>query len=69
MYEELVRVERLVSALAGPGEETTTLTELLEEGGILKAFAEDIDIQQLTVASTNLGMVRRYTKKFKPERS
>ena len=65
LYEDKVQVERLVSTIAGPGTETITIVELIESGGILRAFAEDEDIQQLTVASTNIGMVRRYTKRFK----
>ena len=65
LYAETVDVERLVSAIAGKGTETTTLKDMRECGGILAAFADDIDIQQITVASTNIGMVRRYTKRFK----
>ena len=68
IYAETVDVERLVSVIAGPGREETTLTELREGNGILAAFADDDDIQQLTVASTNLGMVRRYTKRFTKHR-
>ncbi len=66
MYEEEVTCERLASVLAGEGVEKTTLTALRESDcGILREFAIDDDIQQLTVASTNLGMVRQYTKQFK----
>lgn len=34
LYEETVRVERVVSAIAGRGTETTTLTEMREGGGV-----------------------------------
>ncbi len=65
LYEEEVRCIRVVSAIAGPGEETTTLTELSKGGGILAAFADDEDIQEITVCSTNIGMIRTYTKRFR----
>lgn len=64
LYTEEVTCERKASLLAGPGFETTTLSELRSVGGLLKAFADDIDIQQMTVVSTNLGFVRQYTKHF-----
>ena len=35
---------------------------------ILRAFWEDNDLQELTVVSTKIGMIRTYTKEYK-ERS
>ena len=64
-YEETVDCERIVSAMAGPGHEMITLTESLASGGILAEFAKDIDIQEITVVSTNIGFVRRYRKRMK----
>lgn len=65
LYEEDVAVTRVVSAIAGPGKESTTLAELRKDGpDILRAFADDDDIQEITLCSTNLGMVRKYTKQF-----
>ena len=63
-YDDKVRVVRKASAIAGVGEETTTFDEMRRLGGILKAFADDDDIQQITVVSTNIGFVREYTKQF-----
>lgn len=65
LYEDEVLVERKASALAGPGKETTTLAEMREFGGILAAFADDEDIQQITVCSANIGFVRTYTKQYR----
>lgn len=67
LYAEEVHCIRIASAIAGPGEETTTLAKCRESGGILTAFANDDDIQQITVVSTNIGMVRRYTKQYAQE--
>lgn len=63
-YKDEVRVVRKASVIAGVGEETTTFNEMRRFGGILKAFADDDDIQQITVVSTTIGFVREYTKQF-----
>ncbi len=65
IYEDVVRCKRKVSVIAGPGEETITLAEMRKDGGILAAFADDNDIQQITVYSSNIGMVRQYTKTYR----
>lgn len=65
MYQEEVDVIRLSSMIAGQGVEKTTLSGMRRDGGILAAFADDDDIQEITVVSTNIGFVRRYQKRYK----
>lgn len=37
----------------------------LPKTGIIRAFLEDDDIQEITVTSGNIGFSRTYTKQFK----
>lgn len=64
LYHDEVDVERIVSAIAGKGFEVSSLSKMRKGGGILAAFAHDIDIQEITVVSTNIVMVRRYSKRL-----
>jgi hypothetical protein len=63
-YQEEVLYESLVG-IFGEGKGKTSMTELRSSGGILSAFADDHDIQQITMSSTNIGFTRRYTKRYK----
>ena len=65
LYEETVDISG-ESVLAGKLDgQTTTLTELREgDIGILREFADDIDIQMIKLCSTNIGFARQYQKRF-----
>lgn len=69
IYKDEVIVKRLASVIAGPGEEIETLQSLRDSGcALLAAFANDNDIQQIRVTSTNIGFVREYTKQYDANR-
>lgn len=68
MYSDTVSVKSK-SVLSGETEGTASLDALKKsEIGILRAFAEDNDIQEITVASTNMGFVRTFTKQYEASR-
>ena len=49
------------------GEETkgTLLFSDLPKSGIIQAFLEDDDIQEITITSANIGFSRTFTKQFR----
>lgn len=65
LWDEVVDISG-ISAIAGSLDgTTTTLSEMRSDGpDVLKAFADDVDLMQIEVVSTNIGFVRKYTKRF-----
>lgn len=59
-----------ISAIAGDLDgQTTTLTEMRKDGPpVLKEFACDNDLIEITVVSSNIGFVRKYTKQLKDDK-
>lgn len=65
IYNDEVIVD-VLSMRTGEHTDKESLSELKESNiAILRAFAEDDDIQEMRVVSTNIGFVRTYNKTYK----
>ncbi len=64
LYDDEVHVE-VKSVISGDHHDVESLTALRESGiELLRVFANDDDIQYMRIASTNIGFVRTYEKRF-----
>lgn len=64
LYSPEIRC-RTKSMISGSHEEMVPLTDKIFNNAILKAWLEDDEIQEITVCSTNLGVVKTFRKFFK----
>jgi hypothetical protein len=65
IYNDEVIVD-VISMLSGKHKDMESLASLKESNlPILRAFAEDNDIQEMRLVSTNIGFVKTYSKTYK----
>jgi hypothetical protein len=65
IYNDEVIVD-VISMITGKHTDKQSLSQLRESNlPILRAFAEDNDIQEMRLVSTNIGFVKTYSKTYK----